>query len=130
MIQRIVTILADPSGRAGEEIIWDTAAREIVEAVILDTLYTAPDHEKNLITVKRRLADLDATADEMIKTLHRPGPGGEPETHPFIRGAGLVAGRVAEAPGFAIGAQCATTIFTSGRIASSVLLPKMRWLPH
>lgn len=89
MIQRIVTILADPSGRPNEEIIWDTAAREIVEAVILDTLYTAPDPEKNLITVKRRLADLDATAAEMIKTLHRPGPGGEPETHPFIRDAGV-----------------------------------------
>ena len=89
MIQRIVTILADPSGRPKEEIIWDTAAREIVEAVILDTLYTAPDHEKNLITVKRRLADLDETAAEMIKTLHRPGPSGEPETHPFIRDAGV-----------------------------------------
>jgi type IV secretion system protein VirD4 len=89
MIQRIVTILADPSGRPGEEIIWDTAAREIVEAVILDTLYTAPDPDKNLITVKRRLADLDKTAEEMVKTLHRPGPGGEPETHPFIRDAGV-----------------------------------------
>jgi uncharacterized membrane protein YccF (DUF307 family) len=36
MIQRIVTILADPSGRPGEEIIWDTAAREIVDKKLLE----------------------------------------------------------------------------------------------
>lgn len=86
-VQRLVAILADPSGRAHDEAIWDKAGSEIVEAVILDTCYTAKSGDKNLLTVKRRLADLDATAAEMLKTLHRIGPDGKPETHPFIRDA-------------------------------------------
>jgi type IV secretion system protein VirD4 len=50
-------------------------------------LYTAPDAGKTLLTVRTLLADLDQTAERMARTLHRPGPGGEPETHPFIRTA-------------------------------------------
>lgn len=86
-VQRLVAILSDPSGRAQDEAIWDKAGSEIVEAVILDTCYTAKSGEKNLLTVKRRLADLDTTAAQMLKTLHRTGPDGKPETHPFIRDA-------------------------------------------
>ncbi|OQW60407.1 MAG: conjugal transfer protein TraG [Proteobacteria bacterium HN_bin10] len=86
-VQRLVAILADPSGRVQDEAIWDKAGAEIVEAVMLDTCYTAKSGEKNLLTVKRRLADLDATAAQMLKTLHRAGSDGKPETHPFIRDA-------------------------------------------
>lgn len=86
-VQRLVAILADPSGRVQDEAIWDKAGAEIVEAVVLDTCYTAKSGEKNLLTVKRRLADLDATAAQMLKTLHRIGSDGKPETHPFIRDA-------------------------------------------
>jgi type IV secretion system protein VirD4 len=83
-VQRLVAILSDPSGRQDLEVIWDKAASEILEAVILHVLYTAPDAEKNLVTVRRLLADLDATAEEMLRTHHRVGPTGQPETHPFI----------------------------------------------
>ncbi|HCK83802.1 MAG TPA: conjugal transfer protein TraG [Hyphomonadaceae bacterium] len=86
-VQRLTAILADPSGRAQDEAIWDKAGAEIVEAVMLDTCYTAKAGDKNLLTVKRRLADLDATAAAMLKTLHRIGRDGKPETHPFIHDA-------------------------------------------
>jgi len=86
-VQRLVAILADPGGVRDDEAIWDKAASEILEAVILHVLYTAPDHEKTLLKVRELLADLDATAEVMLKTLHRPGPGGTPQTHPFIRTA-------------------------------------------
>jgi type IV secretion system protein VirD4 len=86
-IQRLVAILADPGGVRDDEAIWDKAASEILEAVILHVLYTAADQEKTLLKVREILADLDDASDQMIKTLHRPGPDGEPETHPFIRTA-------------------------------------------
>lgn len=86
-VQRLTAILADPSGRSQDEAIWDKAGAEIVEAVMLDTCYTAKAGEKNLLTVKRKLADLDATAAQMLKTLHRIGADGKAETHPFIRDA-------------------------------------------
>jgi type IV secretion system protein VirD4 len=83
-VQRLVAILADPAGIRDDEAIWDRAASEILAAVILHVLYTAPDAAKNLLTVRSLLADLDATAETMLRALHRPGPGGAPETHPFI----------------------------------------------
>jgi type IV secretion system protein VirD4 len=86
-VQRLVAILADPGGARDDEAIWDRAASEILEAVILHVLYAADDAEKTLIKVRELLADLDDAAEVMAKTLHRPGPGGEPETHPFIRTA-------------------------------------------
>ena len=86
-VQRLVAILADPGGVRDDEAIWDKAASEILEAVILHVLYTAKDAEKTLLKVRELLADLDDAADVMIKTLHRPGPSGEPECHPFIRTA-------------------------------------------
>jgi type IV secretion system protein VirD4 len=86
-VQRLVAILADPGGARDDEAIWDKAASEILEAVILHVLYTAPDADKTLLTVRRMLADLDATAETLRRTLHRRGPDGRPETHPFIRTA-------------------------------------------
>jgi type IV secretion system protein VirD4 len=86
-VQRLVAILSDPGGARDDEAIWDKAASEILEAVILHVLYTAEDRDKTLLKVRELLADLDDAADVMVKTLHRTGPGGEPETHPFIRTA-------------------------------------------
>lgn len=83
-VQRLVAILSDPGGARDDEAIWDKAASEILEAVILHVLYTAPDADKTLLTVRTILADLDAAADVMVRTLHRLGPEGVPEVHPFI----------------------------------------------
>ncbi len=86
-VQRLVAILSDPGGTRDEEAIWDKAASEILEAVILHVLYTAEDQDKTLLKVKELLADLDEAADVMLKTLHRLGPDGEPQAHPFIQTA-------------------------------------------
>ena len=86
-IQRLVAILSDPGGARDDEAIWDKAASEILEAVILHVLYTAEDRDKSLLKVRELLADLDDAADVMVRTLHRISPGGEPETHPFIKTA-------------------------------------------
>lgn len=86
-VQRLVAILSDPGGARDDEAIWDKAASEILEAVILHVLYTAEDADKTLLKVRELLADLDDAADGMMKTLHRSGAGGKPETHPFIRTA-------------------------------------------
>ena len=83
-VQRLVAILADPAGGREDEAIWDKAASEILEAVVLHVLYTAADADKTLLTVRRLLADLDRTAEIMTRTLHRLGPQGEGEIHPFI----------------------------------------------
>ncbi len=86
-VQRLVAILSDPGGTRDEEAIWDKAASEILEAVILHVLYTAEDQDKSLLKVRELLADLDEAADVMLKTLHRLGPDGEPQAHPFIQTA-------------------------------------------
>lgn len=86
-VQRLVAILSDPGGARDDEAIWDKAASEILEAVILHVLYTAEDGDKSLLKVRELLADLDAAADVMVRTLHRMGADGQPETHPFIKTA-------------------------------------------
>lgn len=86
-VQRLVAILSDPGGVRDDEAIWDKSASEILEAVILHVLYTADDGDKSLVTVRALLADLDDAADRMLKTLHRLGADGQPETHPFIKTA-------------------------------------------
>lgn len=86
-VQRLVAILSDPGGAREDEAIWDKSASEILEAVILHVLYTAEDSQKSLIKVRELLADLDDAAETMLRTFHRPGPDGEPETHPFVRTA-------------------------------------------
>jgi len=86
-VQRLVAILSDPGGVRDDEAIWDKSASEILEAVILHVLYTSEDSEKTLVKARALLADLDEAAEAMIRTLHRPGADGTPETHPFIRTA-------------------------------------------
>jgi hypothetical protein len=61
-VQRLVAILSDPGGARDDEAIWDKAASEILEAVILHVLYTAEDDAKSLVTVRGLLADLDDVA--------------------------------------------------------------------
>lgn len=56
-VQRLVAILSDPGGARDDEAIWDKAASEILEAVILHVLYTAPDADKTLLTVRTILAE-------------------------------------------------------------------------
>jgi len=86
-VQRLVAILADPGGVRDDEAIWDKAASEILEAVILHVLHTAPDDRKTLLEVRTLLADLDETAEAMTRSLHCAGPDERPQTHPFIRTA-------------------------------------------
>lgn len=86
-VQRLVAILSDPGGARDDETIWDKSASEILEAVILHVLYTAPDAEKTLVKVRELLADLDGLADTMLSTLHRAGPDGRSQSHPFIHTA-------------------------------------------
>jgi len=83
-VQRLTAILSDPGGVRDDEAIWDKAASEILEAVILHVLYTAEDEAKTLLTVRDLIADLDRTAEVMNRSLHHPGADGTPETHPFI----------------------------------------------
>lgn len=83
-VQRLVAVLSDPGAVREDEPIWDRAAGEILSAVILHVLYSAPAERKNLLSVRELLADLDETVDVMSRTLHRLGAGGEPEVHPFI----------------------------------------------
>lgn len=86
-VQRLVGILCDPGGVRDDEAIWDKSASEILEAVILHVLYTADDEAKTLLRVRELLADLDEAAEVMLRTQHRAGADGAPETHPFIRTA-------------------------------------------
>lgn len=83
-VQRLVSILADPGGVRDDEAIWDRAASEILEAVILHVLYTADDDRKTLLTVRAMLADLDEAVEVMARTHHRRDADDKPQTHPFI----------------------------------------------
>lgn len=83
-VRRLTSILSDPGGAREDEAIWDKAACEILEAVVLHVLYTAKDEEKTLLKVRDLLGDLDATAEIMARTLHGVGPAGRGETDPFI----------------------------------------------
>ena len=86
-VQRLVAVLADPSGARSEDAIWDVAASEMLEALILHVLYAADDDRKTLLGVRALLADLDAACEAMAHTLHRLDAEGRPETHPFIAAA-------------------------------------------
>jgi len=86
-VQRLTAILSDTGGARDDDSIWDRAASEILEAVILHVLYVEPDASKTLVRVRELLADLDATAQVMATTLHRESACKLPETHPFIRTA-------------------------------------------
>jgi type IV secretion system protein VirD4 len=85
-VQRLVSVLSDPAGRRDHDAIWDIAAAAILEAVILHVLYAAPVGQKNLVTVKALVNDLDRSANIMKTTLHRIKVG-VAECHPVIAGA-------------------------------------------
>lgn len=86
-VQRLVAVLADPGGARDEDGIWDKAACEILEALILHVLYTADDGAKTLLHVRALLSDLDGSAEMMLQTCHRRDEDGAPTCHPFIRAA-------------------------------------------
>jgi len=86
-VQRLVAVLADPSGARNQDAIWDVAASEMLEALILHVLYAAEDDRKTLLGVRDLLGDLDAACETMAHTLHRLDLKGQPETHPFIAAA-------------------------------------------
>lgn len=86
-VQRLVAVLADPSGARNQDAIWDVAASEMLEALILHVLYAADDDHKTLLGVRALLADLDAACETIACTLHRLDAQGQPETHPFIAAA-------------------------------------------
>lgn len=74
-IQNIVGILVDPIGlKQGNLDFFDQSAANFFTGVILHTLYTAPDDQKNLTHVRRLLIDIEPTLDAMLGTLHRWRP--------------------------------------------------------
>jgi type IV secretion system protein VirD4 len=83
-VQQIVSILADPAGRDNADPMWDAWGVAITECLVLHVLFTARDEAKNLLTVKALIADLDATAAEMLRTLHLVNAAGKAVTHPVI----------------------------------------------
>ncbi len=85
-VQRLVSVLSDPAGRRDHDAIWDIAAAAILEAAILHVLYAAPAGQKNLVSVKALVNDLDRSANIMKTTLHRER-GGVDECHPVIAAA-------------------------------------------
>jgi type IV secretion system protein VirD4 len=85
-VQRLVSVLSDPAGRRDHDAIWDIAAAAILEAAILHVLYAAPAGQKNLVSVKALVNDLDRSANIMKTTLHRKHDGVD-ECHPVIAAA-------------------------------------------
>jgi type IV secretion system protein VirD4 len=83
--QNIVEMLVNPTGMKHTMDIWDQQASQFLVALILHVLYTEPDNQKNLATVRVRLLDFKRTALAMIRTPHRFNPQtGAPELHPEV----------------------------------------------
>jgi len=83
--QNIVEMLVNPTGAKHTMDIWDQQASQFLVALILHVLYTEPDGQKNLATVRMRLLDFKNTAKAMIRTPHRVNPQtGAPELHPEV----------------------------------------------
>jgi type IV secretion system protein VirD4 len=83
--QNLVEMLVNPTGSKHTMDIWDQQASQFLVALVLHVLYTEPDNQKNLATVRMRLLDFRNTAREMIRTPHRFNPvTGAPEVHPEI----------------------------------------------
>jgi type IV secretion system protein VirD4 len=79
-VKRLVEILIEPGGRDGPSDFWDKQGADMLQALILHVLYTAPVEEKNLVTVRNLSADLDLAAAQMIATRHIPNPKAGPES--------------------------------------------------
>ena len=83
--QNIVEMLVNPDGSKLTLDIWDQQASQLLVTLILHVLYTEPDADKHLGTVRRRLLDWRRTAIDMIELPHRLDPvSGEPQVHPEV----------------------------------------------
>ena len=83
--QNVVEMLVNPDGSKLTLDIWDQQASQLLVALILHVLYTEPDADKHLGTVRRRLLDWRRTAVDMTELPHRLNPvTGEPEVHPEV----------------------------------------------
>lgn len=84
-IQNLVEIIVDPAGDGRHQDFWDRSAKQILVGVILHVLYAEPLARKTLAVVREKLSDLDASAIEMLSTLHRRAPlSGVSECHPEV----------------------------------------------
>ena len=88
-VQNIVEIIVDPAGDGRHQDFWDRSAKQVLVGVILHVLYAEPAARKTLGVVREKLRDLQATSDEMRRTLHRKNPAtGAAEVHPEVLHAG------------------------------------------
>ncbi len=85
-VQNIVEAIVNPHGEThGAETFWNNSGKNLLTGLVLHVLYAEPLHRKNLATVREKLRDLDATAQEMRTTLHRRNPEtNQPEVHPEV----------------------------------------------
>jgi len=84
-VQNIVEIIVDPAGDGRHQDFWDRSAKQVLVGVILHVLYAEPQARKTLCVVREKLRNLQATCDEMRRTLHRNNAiTGAPEVHPEV----------------------------------------------
>ena len=84
-VQNIAEIIVDPAGDGRHQDFWDRSAKQVLVGVILHVLYAEPPARKTLGVVREKLRDLQATSDEMRRTLHRRNAiTGAPEVHPEV----------------------------------------------
>ena len=82
--QNLASILVDPGGKKDQLDIWDQQSVQFLVAAILHVLYTAPDHKKNLGTVREMVLDFENSVDVMPRTCHILDEDGEPIPHPEV----------------------------------------------
>ncbi len=83
--QNIAEMLVNPDGSKKTLDIWDTKAAELLVALILHVLYSAPDDQKNLATVREKLLDFERSCREMAETPHLLNrQTGEIQPHPEV----------------------------------------------
>lgn len=64
---------------------WMRSAANLIAPTIIHTLYAEPLERKTLATVREKLRNMQKTAEEMRRTLHRRNPAtGQPEVHPEV----------------------------------------------
>jgi len=84
--QNIVeSIVGGAPDERGPEQFWNSTAKVIITGVVIHVLYAEPLERKTLAVVREKLSELDATCDEMRRTLHRlKEPSRTPEVHPEV----------------------------------------------
>jgi type IV secretion system protein VirD4 len=84
-VQNVVEMLVNPTGAKLSLDVWDQQASQLLVALVLHVLYTEPDGQKNLATVRSRLLDFRRTVRDMAATAHRLNAhSDEPEVHPEV----------------------------------------------